>query len=198
MLYTEYKKIIEEEFEKIMDKNILFWNLWNLNYPYSILEKYKNEYFQYYSVFNEMWKLCWEFNDCGKIDYEQFYNIFGKLYPFVFDDDNIINKKGIQDKFEFLDDFCLPEKSIKEINCCFETIYEGIKENIKYGSYAGSSPINTIDIILDNNGLGFLEKNMDNPIVKNEIEAQIKLIKELSTPQNYTYKDRNIYRELIE
>ena len=49
-----------------------------------------------------------------------------------------------------------------------------------------NTSINIIDVILDNNELGFLENNMDKFIVENEIEAQIKLIEDLSFPQNYT------------
>ena len=36
---------------------------------------------------------------------------------------------------------------------------------------------------------------MDLPIVNNEVEAQIKLIKELGIPQNFNFSDRNKFRD---
>jgi hypothetical protein len=197
MTYNEYSTRLKYLYPKILDKNILFWNLWNVCYPFEILESYKENYSQYYSTFNEMWVLCWNFNDLKKIDFNIFHNVFDKTYPFVFDDDgSIINIKGIQTDFKYLDDFCLPEKCIKELFYSFDNIYNNLNSNSML-ILTGDTPMNIIDIVLDNEGLGFLENNMNNLIVQNEVEAQIKLLIELSKPQNFTYQDRNIYRNKL-
>ena len=38
---------------------MLFWNLWNISYPYDVLTEYKNDYQQEYILFNEMHLFCW-------------------------------------------------------------------------------------------------------------------------------------------
>lgn len=34
MEYKEYKEYIQREFQYITKDNILFWNLWNISYPF--------------------------------------------------------------------------------------------------------------------------------------------------------------------
>lgn len=198
-MYKEYQNIIINGFPKIENENLLFWNLWNTSYPFEILEKYKERYKQFYSIFNEMWTLCWGFNDSKKINLDKFHSIFKQYYPFNHNGgDNkkdILNSKNILEmEYDNLDDAYLSEACIIQLIHCFNNIYEGIS-NKCYRINVSDAPISIISVILDSNGLGFSLDNMNLPFVQNEIEAQIKLIKDLSVPQNYTYKDRNIYRD---
>ena len=44
MEYKEYKEYIQREFQYITKDNILFWNLWNISYPFDVLATYKETY----------------------------------------------------------------------------------------------------------------------------------------------------------
>ena len=196
--YSIYKKEIESNFSKILDSNVLFWNLWNTTYAFEILEKYKDEYFDCFNALSEMWLFCWNNIDNQYIDSLEFKLVFEKNYPFVIDDNGeIINSKGIlQKSYEDLSDDVLPELCINQLIYRFNTIYKGIANNeSKYGLNACETSISIIDLILASNNLGFVFDNLNRPIVENEIEAQIKLIKKLSMPYQSTYENRNIYRD---
>lgn len=180
----KYFKIIALKYQKILKDNLLFWNLWNTNYLFEFLDNYKEEYPEYYNMFTEINTICWKFNDSHKISVKELYITLDKYYPFI--DDNTLDD---------LDDFNLPEVVIKELTYSFNTIYDGIKSNKRYGDKSSDASINIISVILESNKLDYDDTNI--PILKNEIDAQIKLIQDLSKPQAYTYKDRNIYRDKV-
>ena len=56
----EYKEYIQREFQYITKDNILFWNLWNISYPFDVLATYKEGYPEEYVLFSEMYFSCWE------------------------------------------------------------------------------------------------------------------------------------------
>ncbi len=58
--YKEYKEYIQREFQYITKDNILFWNLWNISYPFDVLATYKEAYPEEYTLFSEMYFSCWE------------------------------------------------------------------------------------------------------------------------------------------
>nr|WP_311460263.1 hypothetical protein [uncultured Capnocytophaga sp.] len=60
MEYKEYKEYIQCEFQYITKDNILFWNLWNISYPFDVLATYKEAYPEEYALFSEMYFSCWE------------------------------------------------------------------------------------------------------------------------------------------
>jgi hypothetical protein len=196
MTYNEYINQLEDNFPKILDENLLFWNLWNISYPFEILEKYKENYIQYYSIFNKMWVLCWKFIDSKNIDIQEFHDVFDDYYPFIFKDDGSLLKKSIlQEEYDNFDDAYLCEACIIQLIHRFNNIYDGIINNKRYGDNAFETPISIISVILDSNDLGFSIDNTDLLIVKDEMKAQIKLVKKLSKSQSYIYRDRNIYRK---
>ena len=60
MEYKEYKEYIQREFQYITKDNILFWNLWNISYPFDVLATYREGYPEEYNLFSEMYFSCWE------------------------------------------------------------------------------------------------------------------------------------------
>lgn len=199
MNYKEYQNLVQSGYQNILKENVLFWNLWNITYPFEILTQYQNDYIEEYQIFNEMWKCCWEIIETRNIQIEKFKQIFEQNYPFVMDEETgeIINPKSIlQSNYDEYSDDELPELCINQLIYRFDTIYKGIIHNEeKYGEYAGNSPIEIIALIVASNELGLIINNMDLPIVNNEVEAQIKLIKELGIPQNFNFSDRNKFRD---
>lgn len=199
MNYKEYQNLVQSEYQNILKENVLFWNLWNITYPFEILTQYQNDYIEEYQIFNEMWKCCWEIIETRNVQIEKFKQIFEQNYPFVMDEETgeFINPKSIlQSNYDEYSDEELPELCINQLIYRFDTIYKGIINNEeKYGEYAGSSPIEVIGLIVASNELGLIINNMDLPIVNNEVEAQIKLITELSIPQNFNFSDRNKFRD---
>ena len=203
MTFKDYTKTIEENFPKILDDNILFWNLWNVCYPFEILENHKEEegYMNFYHAFNDMWKVCWAFNDTKIIDYDKFYMIFEQYYPFIIDEDGeLLNPKGIlQKKYDDLEGDNLVDSCIIQLISGFNIIYQGIRNKEKhYGSKANFFPLEVIAVILTNHNMGFLQNNMNDTLVNGEINAQIRLIKELSAMKHLTYSDRSIYRNSVD
>ena len=47
-------------FSILLRGNILFWNLWNISYPFDVLATYKEAYPEEYNLFSEMYFSCWE------------------------------------------------------------------------------------------------------------------------------------------
>ena len=60
MEYKEYKEYMQCEFQYITKDNILFWNLWNISYPFDVLATYREAYPEEYNLFSEMYFSCWE------------------------------------------------------------------------------------------------------------------------------------------
>lgn len=169
--------------QKIDRSNLLFWNLWNVNYLFENFEASRDGYENYYGLFSKLWMSLWTLNDGKEADINVALHAAEKIYPF--DDE----------EYESLNDFDATEASIKEMVTCFENIVLGLRDNERFGSIVHTSPINVIYVILDNEGLGLVQDNMDNPIVLNEMNAQIKLSGILSASgRKYTYQDRNIFR----
>jgi len=76
----------------------------------------------------------------------------------------------------------------------FGEIYNGVINGAQYGRQAHSASTSIIDLILASNDLRPVFDEMDLPIVNNEISAQIQLIALLDRKQNFSFKDRNIFR----
>ena len=196
--YKEYKEYIKIEFQHITKNNMLFWNLWNISYPYDVLTEYKNDYQKEYILFNEMYLFCWSIlNDVDKKN-DAFESVFGQSYPFIIDEGTgeTINPKGIlQQRYESYDDDILPELCIKLLIGRFDEVYKGIKERKgKYGERATNAPMEVISSIIASYKWEYLFDNMNKNIVIDEINAQMKLVKMLQTPQSFTLEDRNIFR----
>lgn len=41
MNYKEYQNLVQSEYQNILKENVLFWNLWNITYPFEILANIK-------------------------------------------------------------------------------------------------------------------------------------------------------------
>ncbi|MDO4880431.1 MAG: hypothetical protein Q3983_04055 [Capnocytophaga sp.] len=177
---------------------MLFWNLWNISYPFDVLTEYKNNYHQEYILFNEMYLFCWSILNQVDKKNDGFEFIFGQNYPFIIDEETgeTVNPKGIlQQKYESYDDDILPELCIRLLIGRFDEIYKGIKEREeKYGERATNAPMEAISSIIASYNWGYLFDNMDRDIVIDEVNAQIKLVKMLQTPHLFTLEDRNIFR----
>lgn len=195
--YNIYKEKLEFGFSRMLDSNVLFWNLWNATYAFDTLERYKDEYINCFDAISEMWYFCWNIINNQQFNINEFEFVFKKNFPFEINNNGeIINPKGVlQELYENLSDDILPELCINQLIYRFNTIYAEISNREgKYGSNANETPIEIIALILASNDLGFVFNNMNTPIVRNEINAQIKLIEELSVLHQFTYNDRNIYR----
>ena len=198
MKHKEYIEYIKIEFQHITKNNMLFWNLWNISYPYDVLTEYKNDYQQEYILFNKMYLFCWSIlNEVDKKN-DAFKSIFEQSYPFIIDEETgeTINPKGIlQQRYESYDDDILPELCIKLLIGGFDEIYKGIKESEdKYGERASNAPMEVISSIIASYNWGYLFDNMDKDIVIDEINAQMKLVKMLQSSQSLTLVGRNIFR----
>ena len=197
MEYKEYKEYIQREFQYITKDNILFWNLWNISYPFDVLATYKEAYLEEYTLFSEMYFSCWEMLYQVDEKREVLVSVFEQTYPFVIDEQGeIINPKNIlQQKYESYDDEILPELCILLLIGRFDEIYKGIKQKAeRYGERAIHAPMEVISYIIASYKWGYLFDNMDKSIVRDEVNAQMKLVKTLQTPRLFSLEDRNIFR----
>lgn len=197
MEYKEYKEYIQCEFQYITKDNILFWNLWNISYPFDVLATYKEAYPEEYNLFSEMYFSCWEMLYQVDEKREVLVSVFEQTYPFVIDEQGeIINPKNIlQQKYESYDDEILPELCILLLIGRFDEIYKGIKQKAeRYGERAIHAPMEVISYIIASYKWGYLFDNMDKSIVRDEVNAQMKLVKTLQTPRLFSLEDRNIFR----
>ena len=197
MEYKEYKEYIQREFQYITKDNILFWNLWNISYPFDVLATYKEAYLEEYTLFSEMYFSCWEMLYQVDEKREVLASVFEQTYPFVIDEQGeIINPKNIlQQKYESYDDEILPELCILLLIGRFDEIYKGIKQKAeRYGELAIHTPMEVISYIIASYKWGYLFDNMDKSIVRDEVNAQMKLVKTLQTPRLFSLEDRNIFR----
>ena len=197
MEYKEYKEYIQREFQYITKDNILFWNLWNISYPFDVLATSKEVYSEEYTLFSEMYFSCWEMLYQVDEKREVLVSVFEQTYPFVIDEQGeIINPKNIlQQKYESYDDEILPELCILLLIGRFDEIYKGIKQKAeRYGERAIHAPMEVISYIIASYKWGYLFDNMDKSIVRDEVNAQMKLVKTLQTPRLFSLEDRNIFR----
>ncbi|WP_311327980.1 hypothetical protein [Capnocytophaga gingivalis] len=197
MEYKEYKEYIQREFQYITKDNILFWNLWNISYPFDVLATSKEVYSEEYTLFSEMYFSCWEMLYQVDEKREVLVSIFEQTYPFVIDEQGeIINPKNIlQQKYESYDDEILPELCILLLIGRFDEIYKGIKQKAeRYGERAIKAPMEVISYIIASYKWGYLFDNMDKSIVRDEVNAQMKLVKTLQTPCLFSLENRNIFR----
>ena len=197
MEYKEYKEYIQREFQYITKDNILFWNLWNISYPFDVLATSKEVYSEEYTLFSEMYFSCWEMLYQVDEKREVLVSIFEQTYPFVIDEQGeIINPKNIlQQKYESYDDEILPELCILLLIGRFDEIYKGIKQKAeRYGERAIHAPMEVISYIIASYKWGYLFDNMDKSILRDEVNAQMKLVKTLQTPRLFSLEDRNIFR----
>ena len=197
MEYKEYKEYIQLEFQYITKDNILFWNLWNISYPFDVLATYKEAYPEEYTLFSEMYFSCLEMLYQVDEKREVLVSVFEQTYPFVIDEQGeIINPKNIlQQKYESYDDEILPELCILLLIGRFDEIYKGIKQKAeRYGERAINAPMEVISYIIASYKWGYLFDNMDKSIVRDEVNAQMKLVKTLQTPRLFSLEDRNIFR----
>ena len=197
MEYKEYKEYIQREFQYITKDNILFWNLWNISYPFDVLATSKEVYSEEYTLFSEMYFSCWEMLYQVDEKREVLVSIFEQTYPFVIDEQGeIINPKNVlQQKYESYDDEILPELCILLLIGRFDEIYRGIKQKAeRYGERAIHAPMEVISYIIASYKWGYLFDNMDKSIVRDEVNAQMKLVKTLQTPCLFSLENRNIFR----
>ena len=162
-----------------------------------MLATYKEAYPEEYTLFNEMYFSCWEMLYQVDEKREVLVSVFEQTYPFVIDEQGeIINPKNIlQQKYESYDDEILPELCILLLIGRFDAIYKGIKQKAeRYGERAIHAPMEVISYIIASYKWGSLFDNMDKSIVRDEVNAQMKLVKTLQTPRLFSLEDRNIFR----
>ena len=162
-----------------------------------MLATYKEAYSEEYTLFSEMYFSCWEMLYQVDEKREVLVSIFEQTYPFIIDEQGeIINPKNVlQQKYESYDDEILPELCILLLIGRFDEIYKGIKQKSeRYGERAIHAPMEVISYIIASYKWGYLFDNMDKSIVRDEVNAQMKLVKTLQTPRFFSLEDRNIFR----
>lgn len=184
MNYKTYKEISDTIFSKIKQENILFWDLWCINFAFEKIDinEFEDEYFvEYYNNLERCIALLWEINDNKKEYILLSDNVYCK---------NVLNID--EEKFEDLDSTIISDVAMKEVLLAVESILLNYQDNGILQYEASEVPINLIDVIIE--GINITGEEMNEEFI-NEANAQIKLSKELSEKvTNYTYKDRNIYR----
>jgi hypothetical protein len=179
MKHREYLLIIEEKTSFLNHENLLFWDLWCLNYVY---EKISNKEYQYYSDIKKCYFLLWDYHD--KIITDINFLLQDESVKIILNPDN--------DDFEDLDEFDIGEKAIQEMIIGLDSILLNLKEGLKIIYNAYENPINVIDVEIE--GI-LISKDNEDPIYLNEVKAQITLLDDLNSNTNdYKVKDKNIYR----
>ncbi|KQO22484.1 hypothetical protein ASF10_08900 [Flavobacterium sp. Leaf82] len=179
MKHQEYILFVKEKVSLLNQDNLLFWDLWCLNY---VFEKIKNKSYPFYTYIEKSYKLLWDYND----------KINNNLDDILNDEsiDSIMNFDN--DDFDNLDEFDVEEKAIQEMIVGLESIILNFKESLKLVYNAYENPINVIDVEID--GI-LISKENENEIYLNETNSQMSLLEDLSSNvRNYTFINRNIYR----
>lgn len=179
MKHQEYLVIVEEKTSSLNQENLLFWDLWCLNYVY---EKISNEEYQYYNDIKKSYFLLWDYHD----------KIITDIDSLLEDEsvENILNFDN--DDFEDLDEFDTEERAIQEMITGLESIFLNLQEENKVIYNAYENPINVIDVEIE--GI-LISKDNEDSIYLKEVRAQITLLDDLnSNSTEYKVKDRNIYR----
>ncbi|MGD1842237.1 MAG: hypothetical protein ACFB0B_15270 [Thermonemataceae bacterium] len=176
MKYTDYASIIEKQLPQIKPENLLFWNLWCLNY---VFEKITTKEYKYYKGFQACFDLLWEMNDTRKIDVRHHPSVKALL-------------SFTDEEYEDLDDFEVNQKAIKECLVGLESILKSLFENnsLPYSSY--THPIDLIDIIVDQI---HIDSENTHPAFLTEAQAQFKMLEEITrSVVYYTRKECNRHR----
>ncbi len=181
MKHREYIHKTEQLIPNILNENLLFWNLWCLQFVFEHINKPN---YKYMKAMTRTFELLWEMNDSKSIDKKELETNEYCKKVMMFNDEDYIN----------LDDFNSSEKAIKEFMVGIQNVLFHLK---KYGNTkiytSHEHPINLIDMIVDR--IYISEENTD-PIYLNEVTAQFKLLEELTTQVvGYTLADKNIFRE---
>ena len=179
MKHQEYLLIIEEKTALLSQENLLFWDLWCLNYVY---EKILNKKYQYYNDIKTCYFLLWDYHD--KVITSLDFLLENESVQVILDFDN--------DDFEELDEFEIGEKALQEMIIGMESILSNLKEESEVIYNAYENPINVIDAEIE--GI-LISKENEDPIYLNEVKSQIALLDDLnSNTTDYKVTDRNIYR----
>lgn len=154
MKHTDYISLVEQKAFLIKKENMLFWDLWCLNY---VFERIEISYIHYDNM-QQCYDLLWQINDTKNMSIA-LNSTFDKLLEL----DN--------DEFEELDLFDVPERSVREIIIGIESIVSNLRENnyVIYNAY--ENPIHVIDVEID--GISISKENNNN-IYINEVNAQLK------------------------
>ena len=179
MKHQEYLSIIEEKTSFLNQDNLLFWDLWCLNY---VFEKIDSKKYDFYPELENSFNLLWKYNS-ATINLE-----------------NLLDNENIQaiinfdnDVYEELDEFDISDKAVQEFIIGVESIVFNLEEGEEVIYNAYENPINLIDVEID--GIKISQENTDT-IYLDEINAQFKLIDDLiNNKVNYDFKNRNIYRK---
>ncbi|WP_316633149.1 hypothetical protein [uncultured Flavobacterium sp.] len=179
MKHQEYLLIVEEKTSSLNQENLLFWDLWCLNYVY---EKISNKEYQYYNDIKKSYFLLWDYHD----------KIITDINSLLQDESVKIILNFDNDDFEDLDEFDTEERAIQEMITGLESIFLNLKEEYEVIYNAYENPINVIDVEIE--GI-LISKDNEDSIYLNEVKAQITLLDDLnSNIIDYKVKDRNIYR----
>lgn len=179
MKHQEYILFVKEKVSLLNQEDLLFWDLWCLNY---VFEKIKNKNYSFYADIEKSYKLLWNYNDKINNNFDDILNDESVKSIINFDNED----------FENLDEFDVEGKAIQEMIVGLESILLNFKEDLKLIYNAYENPINVIDVEID--GI-LISKENENEIYLNETNSQMRLLKDLnSNVINYTFENKNIYR----
>lgn len=129
MKHQEYILIVKEKVSLLNQDNLLFWDLWCLNY---VFEKIKNKNYSFYTDIEKSYKLLWDYNDKINNNFADILNDESVNTIMNFDNDD----------FENLDEFDVEDKAIREMIVGLESILLNFKEDLKLIYNAYENPIN--------------------------------------------------------
>lgn len=179
MKHQEYLSIVEEKISFLNQENLLFWDLWCLNY---VFEKISNKEYQHFNDIKKSYFLLWDYHDKIITDINSLLKDSSVEIILNFDNDDL----------DELDEFDTGERAIQEMITGLESIFLNLKEEYEVIYNAYESPINVIDVEIE--GI-LISKDNEDSIYLNEVKAQITLLDDLnSNVVEYKVKDKNIYR----
>ncbi|OWP79758.1 hypothetical protein [Flavobacterium oreochromis] len=178
MTHQDYINLITKKNALIKEDNLLFWDLWCLNY---VFEKIDSEKYAFYKELENSFNTLWKYNN---------NEISIKV---LLDNNNVQSMANFDnDIFEDLDEFDISDKAVQEFITGFESIISNLDENQKVIYNAYENPINLIDVEIE--GIKISNDNTNNTYL-NEINAQFRLADDLiKNKVDFGYEKRNIYR----
>ena len=114
MNFIEYNKQIDSTISRILDENLLFWNLWCMSF---VFDKIETDY-KYYSEFETCFDLLWSINDYS-LNYQKLNNNASC---------NKIMNFSIKE-YQKLNDFNTSQKAVKEFINGIQNLLVKIKKS---------------------------------------------------------------------
>lgn len=179
MDHKNYITLIKEKTPLIKQENILFWDLWCLNY---VFEKIDSDKYDFYIELENSFNILWGYN-CNSIALSD-----------LLENENIQTITNFDNEtFEDLDGFNISDKAVKEFIEGMESIISNLEIDGKVVYSAHENTINLIDVEIG--GVNISKENTNKRYV-DEVDAQFSLLRDVINGRvSYGFNERNIYRK---